>query len=420
MENNKKVLLEEIGRIKKLMSLFEQSNIEQQVSEENPDIYAPVTVLPPDSLGGDITKINKKPEGLENSKRIENELIAINGYKDLMTHLRNSTYINSYSIWFKTLNQETRKKMIELFNTKLNELKSEVRKLDEYEVIIKKGKQRSEDLPPTELEDLPPINLEFQMVGNDVFVDNKSDITPSIQSKIDELVNNIKSTLDLMNTNPDQKITLKVNSFSIGASASRFRNTEEAADLTWAELSSLRSEKVKIEIYRKLEELGVITSNGTIEVKGGWNGDGTSGPNPGLNPEGKQYAISKDGTYDNYYRTVTKEIRNQYGKPHNTKEEYDKYKWIMVSITLVGVIEQKPNPEEGKIYFKEYTLEISPKKDIGTYRFPTRVRIKFDLFKKQEKKKKVKEKLTKCPNFDNDIVKNRYKWWKKQPVGGGA
>lgn len=406
MENNKKVLLEEIHRIQNLMNLSEQ-NIEQKITTEKPDIYTPIAVLPPDTISGSITKVNKTPEGLENSKRVENELISINGYKELITHLDDSNG-KSYLIWFKTLNQETRKKMIELFNSKLNELKEERRKLDNYNVKINKSGSRTEIIPSEELPDTPPIDLEFGISGSDVFVDNKSDVTSAIQSKIDELINDISETLNEINQDPTKEITLKVKNFMIGTSSSRFRNTEDASKLTWADLSSKRAKNTKEQLYAKLESLGVITSEGTIEFKGGYNGDGTSGPNPGYNPEGKPYLISKDGTFDNYYKTATKEIRNQYGNPLNTKEAYDIYKWIMVSITLVAVIKNKVPVKPTEIYYKGYDLEITPFNNPGTYKFPRRTLIKLDWFKKSGKKKKTKNNLTKCPKFNAKVSDP---WW---------
>ena len=243
--------------------------------------------------------------------------------------------------------------------------------------------------------DTPPIDLEFGISGSDVFVDNESGVTPAIQSKIDELINNISETLNEINQDPTKKIILKVKNFMIGTSSSRFRNTEDASNLTWADLSSKRAKNTKEQLYAKLESLGVITSEGTIEFKGGYNGDGTSGPNPGYNPKGKPYLISKDGTFDNYYKTATKEIRNQYGTPLNTKEEYDIYKWIMVSIPLVESIDVVDPVKPTQIYYKGYDLEITPFNNSGTYKFPRRTLIKLDWFKKSGKKKKTKNNLTK-------------------------
>ena len=140
------------------------------------------------------------------------------------------------------------------------------------------------------------------------------------------------------------------------------------------------------------------------------DGSGTSGPNPGKIPvkdaagnvKMAQAALSKDGTYDNIItdqREITKNL-NVYDTPHQTKEEYDQYKWLSIVIQFEIVVEPvKAVKELQKI--GEYSMIIKTREKVGTYKFPEKVLPKWNKMRTSSgnNAKKQLDFLTKCPTF---------------------
>jgi hypothetical protein len=127
----------------------------------------------------------------------------------------------------------------------------------------------------------------------------------------------------------DPNLTISLMELSIETSASRYRNTGRASELTFSQLSGYRNNTAKDYIISILDENGVLNTKEITPTQKylGSNGDGTSGPNP---PEPNRYI---DGGEVKMELQPT-QPRNQFGEPHTTPEEYDQYKYLKVTIKL--------------------------------------------------------------------------------------
>jgi hypothetical protein len=131
--------------------------------------------------------------------------------------------------------------------------------------------------------------------------------------------------------------------------------------MTWEQLSRARSQNVLKYILSQLKSAGVDISNYNYTEGGGYNGDGTSGPNPGMTEDGKPYAISIDGTFNNVDNTG--KSRNDFGKPHATKAEYDIYKFILISADISGIVEDPNITKPAGKTFTDYSILFTPVSD---------------------------------------------------------
>jgi hypothetical protein len=128
-----------------------------------------------------------------------------------------------------------------------------------------------------------------------------------------------------------------IHNLEVLTSASRFRNTGIAADLSFLELSQKRNDSVYGYVIQRLKDIGITEKCGPdtsiVRNSAGEHGDGTSGPNP---PGGDD----------------TK------GTPHQTKNEYDKYKYNRVDLNVGLVFEEEtpiyPGPESSKYKLNVY------------------------------------------------------------------
>lgn len=280
--------------------------------------------------------------------------------------------VTNCKIWFINLTQENRYAFINDFQLWVDENKVAQKLFSEPNLKNKNGDKITASItkgtPTTTVEKsegeipAPAITpFKFDMKGKDTFIDNCSDITQGMQSKIDSFIEMITPRVKAMLATPNGKVVCE--KIDVAASSSRFRNTDkgqcDASKLTWADLSKQRANKVYEEIYRRLEELGVTFTNKHRVLRGGLNDDGTSGPNPGTNEDGLQYAISVDGTYNNIYKKPTPEEINKKGAPHNTKEEYDQYKFCTVEVFISGFGELPPQPYEETTITKSDNYYIS-------------------------------------------------------------
>ena len=347
-------------------------------------------------LGNTIQRVSNAAERNTN-KNLESELISAYGqlYTDFIQHLSDSRNRESMIIWYLKLTQDSRKAFLEQFKNAKPQIDKQ-RKM-EYEISLRSGKVTTttpEGAPPA-----APIQLGINVSGNDVFQDNTAAITPLIQQNIDRFITDVTTALqNLQGT--DAKI--KVTDLEIAASASRFRNTGPAANMTWADLSKARANNVKTELVKRLTALGVIVPENVVKLKGGTNPDGTSGPNPGKIPGANgqvvQAVISVDGTYNNIIQNPTPEDINKYGGPLNTKNEYDKYKFLIM-VCKLEITYEEPIPVP-PVKVKDYTMEIKMKKPAGTYRFPTRVWPDFKSMPSVQIGVSAAPSLTKCVIFN--------------------
>ena len=204
-----------------------------------------------------------------------------------------------------------------------NDYKRASRKVES--IIIKKGK-----LTPQESEKIePPINAvfnQFRLRGTDgeVFVDNSTELGEDTKNYIKEtktLIENI--IIDNPGVRPTIVNQVSVNgketnsTYSIFTSASRFRNTGIAENMTFAELSQKRAESVDAYIREQLGSL--VEFPQPVINSAGSNGDGSSGPNP---PEEFAF-VTKDGKVN---KTDNKG-RDDFGTPLRNKEDYEQFKY---------------------------------------------------------------------------------------------
>jgi|SaaInl74LU_5_DNA_1037368.scaffolds.fasta_scaffold00260_13 hypothetical protein len=269
-------------------------------------------------------------------------------------------------MWFLNVSQEERVRFIQSFIEWSENGDRQVKKMAKESGLktksgkitanIEKGQLTRSKVKTPESE--PVVNSQiFSLSGEKTFIDNKSDITPEVRVKIDSYVEYVKGVMEMNN---GQYVCRKID---VAASSSRFRNTNEAKDLTWAELSKQRADKVYQELYGRLSEIGVKFTNNHKVLRGGKNGDGTSGPNPGENSEGVQYTISKDGTYDNTYGRgqLDSESINQFGSPLESKSQYDKYKFIIFEVDIIVETKDVNKPSSEVITGREYSVEFGVK-----------------------------------------------------------
>jgi hypothetical protein len=181
-----------------------------------------------------------------------------------------------------------------------------------------------------------------------LYVNNEWNLSPE---SIESYNQNVLSKINIVKEQfPNAIISLK--SLDIQTSASRYRNTGQASDLSFQELSGYRNNSAKDYIIASLKENGVTetdTVTPTQEYLGG-NGDGTTGPNP---PEPNAYV---DGGNVKMNTTPT-EPRNQFGEPQATPEEYNQYKYLKVKIVLAATLETEETTQTTVEVFN-YSLDI--------------------------------------------------------------
>jgi hypothetical protein len=329
-------------------------------------------------------------------------------YNQLLQSMARSTQksSNNIKIWFNELTQESRLQFLTQFDMYITALKKR-KQDDEYKVEFGKGKIQREKIIPQGAPTIPPIKLYIDLNSKDQFVDNQSAITPAIQAAIDQLVADVKANqVALAGTDASFKVT----SLKIASSSSRFRNTGVAANLSWADLSRARANNVKQSLITQLTALGVAVPESVVELKGGTNGDGTSGPQPGIidNGSGKmvQAALSTDGKYNNVISDPAeiKKVINSFpttspSAPNATKDMYEQYKFLLVECTLEATYEIKI-PVADEIASRGYSMLITAYKRPGTIKFPDPGRIpKIEIFKSSKLKNKSTPPILSCPNL---------------------
>ncbi len=181
-----------------------------------------------------------------------------------------------------------------------------------------------------------------------LYVNNQWEVSPEF---VNSFKINVIDKIDLVKQiNPNIPVSLI--SLDIQTSASRYRNTGQAAELSFQELSGYRNNSAKDYILATLQENGVTNIDAVTPTQQylGGNGDGTTGPNP---PEPNAYVNSGNVKMN----TTPTEPRDKFGEPHATPEEYDQYRYLKVSIRLSATLpEQEPEQEEITVF--SYNLVI--------------------------------------------------------------
>lgn len=183
--------------------------------------------------------------------------------------------------------------------------------------------------------------IEFPMEGpsSTFFDDNKWAPTAVFEAKLtQEVLNPLKEIAATMVVNPNaNEPKFFLTSIEIYTSCSRFRNSGEAAGLTFAQLSANRNTAAKDFIIKKLAELGVLVDSDTVITQSteGKNGDGSSGPNPPA-----PLAMTKSGKEADVIKT--EDNRDDFGTPIADKTKYDQYKYCIAGLEIVANTNWKP------------------------------------------------------------------------------
>ena len=355
-----------------------------------------------------------------NANKIEPELqskygdIYLNFIRNLYAHNQKE---GSMGIWFLKLKPENRIQFLDQFK----QWKSTVTK-DKYTITIKKGTTKSELIDPPAAPAIPPvIPIPLKTAGFDVFVDNKSDLTANVKSTVDQWIANIKKQKDEVSTqNPGVQLKYVLGGLLVAASASRFRNTGTAENLSWRELTEARGMKVKEYILTQLQAIGVdITKVMPTPIGLGFNKDGTSGPQPGKNKEGVQYTLTSDGKFNNVIKTtpealafpgIADENGTKVNAPHATKEEYDRYKFVLATAHVSVVANETVIPKPGVKVSGTYIITFN-QMDKGTVVDPNnRKQPKHSEWQLKDKKENP---ALEC--FDL----NGKGWWNDTPMADG-
>lgn len=117
--------------------------------------------------------------------------------------------------------------------------------------------------------------------------------------------------------------------FVIATSASRYRNTGEAQQMNFKELSQARGESVYSYIVNQLSSLipDISTAKVTLNSNGK-NGDGSSGPNP---PSPNKFSDG-GGDPNSFKQEGDRTFNGQ--KPHSSPNEYEQYKYCIIQLAV--------------------------------------------------------------------------------------
>lgn len=330
-------------------------------------------------------------------------------------------------LFHQFMDSETREELKKNLSKRANELKLTKEKILEQ---IKEKKDSTDTMgqPPAVLgytsseeidvpTEVPGEKREFSLLDEKnqsaLFIDNSWDLNPVV-AKI--LTEQIYGVIERRKSGG----FVQIEEIVISSSASRYRNTGKAESLSWGQLSFKRAQVVHGIIKEALakyeipegdpirEELNKVTK---MSISGE-NGDGTSGPNPtGVRigyyqttanqtkdatgtskfiekgPVEKVYATKIDG-----FGNSTSEAPTEKNMPTlATKEEYDKFKYVNVSIKVkeTGSMGTAPSVRVDKVkkntIAPEVILERKGKKGEGggwdfKFKLP-KLRLSLDFFK---------------------------------------
>ena len=188
-----------------------------------------------------------------------------------------------------------------------------------------------------------------------LYINNEWEVSDEFKRLFNEKV--IAPVQQLRKVDPNLSIGLI--ELSIETSASRYRNTGRASELTFSQLSGYRNNAAKDYIISILDENEVLNTKEVTPTQKylGSNEDGTSGPNP---PEPNRYI---DGGEVKMELQPT-QPRNQFGEPHTTPEEYDQYKYLKVTIKLRATSRTPEVTDTDPTY--DYSIKVGNKPSGGS------------------------------------------------------
>lgn len=364
-------------------NLFEQETVTQEGGEKFSDQIAIPTLEDASKLVGSYAAKSeiKTVENLAkkyNKDDVDYNQQLVSSYGDNYT-----TFINGlerggtkkeFDIWYKQLTQDTRIAFLNQWKAYLETASKKIQKgKQEVKITLSKGKKTTKkvELPPNITTPPEPVTYlkEFKDKGQgeNVYDDNKSEVTAYMQEEIQKIV---EAAQDLMNKAKAAGGTVECTGLEVTSSSSRLRNTGDAVNKTWLQLSKERAENVKTLLVTKLKGLGVYVPDNVIVLKGGVNGDGTSGPNPPrVDSKGNKYNLTSDGI------TIIKDtdtLRNKVFSdgngsftittPSKNITDYLQFKFCIISV--IFQVTWNTLPVEVKkfqsITYKNFSMDIDP------------------------------------------------------------
>lgn len=309
---------------------------------------------PEEGIGGDE---KKKSEFFEKIKEFDRVLMEANLGA---TREENDNYRPAIimGLFHQFMTKNSKDELIKAFSKRATELKLTAKKIQK-QVEDKKagvlaevtgnppavlGYVSSEDVEKVRV--IPPVKsgptpLLDPIEQKTLFLDNSWDLNPKVGAIL-------KQRLSSVLERRKQGAYSEILELSIKSSASRYRNTKAAENLSWGQLAFKRSMVIHGMIGTILDELEIpagdpirveLNKVATMNI-GGTNGDGTSGPNPLPDPKLGKLRVG-------YYQTTTKQTKDQTGASKFVDKNIDENaKVYIVKIDQFGNTASEPTVKD--------------------------------------------------------------------------
>ena len=232
----------------------------------------------------------------------------------------------------KCLTDKDKKEMLESFARWINKnpyVKEKPNK--RISVITISGKQEKEEVPniiPTDSEEVcVPVFLSTIKIISDgqtqPFENNSTKLEPG-------LIEALNDVALIASDFKDEGKPVNIVDFTIRTSSSRYRNKKTYLGKSFSKLSQDRALAVQQYVQDTFGPLGIKVPKATIDATGG-NNDGSSGPNP---PKPNNVVYDEGETQKSYTGGDIEEHRGDFNTPHNSSQEYEQYKYAVVTIGL--------------------------------------------------------------------------------------
>lgn len=393
-ESNINRLIEQIptGSADPSSGAVTQSGAGKGKKEQNPDILVDTDYL--DASSGVIKKYKKQNQNFDSQLA---ELKSHPAYKLLLERLDSHEPRSGYSpiqYFYLFLTQDSRKKFLdqtlaftrsftkkrklqkqleqdpkytgadELYNFKADLAAGEIQK---YTIPVEKG--------PDEIE-FQAINIPLDVSGSTVYKDNSIEPAGTLIQAIEAWTKKVQIALaEAKRVNPN--VIATCSKIVIASSCSRLRNTN---GMTWKELSQGRAEEVQKRLLEKLQGLGVLFDSSMVkELRGGYNRDGSSGPDAAQTytfrsgKTTKAMSYSKDGnTTAGRGPDAERFGADKYGGLIQNAEQSDPYKFCTALVNVIikadKTFKDKVPMQPAYTYERGFTLELAPLYYSKTYK----------------------------------------------------
>jgi hypothetical protein len=373
---------------------------------ENPDM------LPAPQIGkmaGKLTNTQNE-KAAEVNKNLQSQLQELQShpaYKVLITALGDSGYVTQNTkIWCWKLSHDVRKAFLDQTQEWLSTKEGQraLKKQNKLPILahLARGESEKKVTPGEPQPGFPGFTAPLSIAGATVYKDNSIEIDSALQQEIDRWVSEVQAAInEAKQVNPNA--TIECVKVDIASSCSRLRNTGAYEGKTWNQLSQDRANNVYNILSAKLKEIGVTMSPKITKVlRGGYNGDGTSGPDPSKDftlrsgQNTNQMGWSKTGAERQSGKAADSErYVGNYGTLLKSSQESDRYKFCVANVDFIIKAPDGEEPTKPTVeYFRGYTLTLSTKFDTsgaGTQKFPTP--------KFTRDRNNTSNILTRCPKF---------------------